>query len=251
MSGEEIQIFVAIAIITFLAGTVHSIIGFGFGIVALALLPFFINAESAHVMMSMCSLPMLLTAAWAYRKGIDWSTLVPAIIGAAIFMPIGLYAFGSMSLDVLVRGTGLAILLTTLFSLRNRKEVQPNGASGSRWMSAMAGALSGLLGGAVSIAGPPVATFALKQGWPPERFKAFVTQCLLVVCFYKVVGLGVGGWINNENLVQAAWATPFSMIGIQVGVAASRRIDANRFQLLVAIVLIAISCLMMFRGQPD
>ena len=128
MPSEIAVVFITIAGVVLIAGTVHSIIGFGFGIVALALLPFVIDAETAHVMMSMCSLPMLLMTAWAYRKGIDWMTLGPALIGAALMMPVGLYIFGSMSLDILVRGTGLAILLMTLLSLRNRN-VDASGVS--------------------------------------------------------------------------------------------------------------------------
>ncbi|NNE00355.1 MAG: sulfite exporter TauE/SafE family protein, partial [Pirellulaceae bacterium] len=180
MTNEVIIAFAAIAVITLTAGVVHSAIGFGFGIVALACLPFVIDATTAHVMMSMCSLPMLLMAAWSYRDGIDWPSLWPALLGAALLMPVGLVAFGSMSLDLLVRGTGLAILVVTLLSLRKRgTQPGPSGGSGSPLASLLAGSISGFLGGAVSIAGPPVATFALNQGWAAHRYKAFVTQCLL------------------------------------------------------------------------
>ncbi len=248
---SQIAAFVVIALITFVAGVVHSAIGFGFGIVALALLPFIIDAEKAHVMMSMCSLPMLITAAAAYRDGIVWSSLRPALLGAAIMMPVGLFAFGSMSLDGLVRGTGLAILLMTLLNLRNKStDFSGRATSESSRASFIAGAISGLLGGAVSIAGPPIATFALQQGWKPERFKAFVTQCLLVVCCYKVIGLSVGGWVDRQSLFQAVWAAPFAMIGIKLGEVVSRKIDAVKFQWVVSAALIAVACLMMYRGQP-
>ena len=254
LSGDFVVLFTAIATIVLIAGIVHSAIGFGFGIVALGCLtcmPWLMNAEMAHVIMSICSFPMLLTAAWAFRKGIDWPSLVPALLGAAVMMPVGLFAFGSMSLDMLVRGTGLAIFVMTLLGLRNRNTDFSNARpTESRNASFIAGAISGLLGGAVSIAGPPVATFALRQNWSPERFKAFVTQCLLVVCTYKVIGLGIGGWVTRDAMIQAIWATPFAMIGIQIGVVVSRKIDPAKFQWIVAVVLIAVACLLMYRGQP-
>ena len=116
--------------------------------------------------------------------------------------------------------------------------------------SFVAGAISGLLGGAVSIAGPPIASFALNQGWRPERFKAFLTQCLLVVCCYKVAGLGYSDLITKTTLVQALWATPFAIAGIRVGVAVSKHIDQKKFQIIVSLALIGISCWFIFRGQP-
>ncbi len=258
MTTELIVEFVSIAAIVMLAGASHSIIGFGFGIVVLAFLPSVVqDVRMAHIVLSLCSAPVLLMASWAYRKGIDWPSLWPALLGAAILMPIGLLAFQWMSMDWLVRGTGLAILLTTINSLRPKRTVKRADHSPkfppqvkSFVKSFAAGAMGGFLGGAVSIAGPPVATYALNQDWSTERFKAFVTQCLLVICTYKIIGLAWNGLIETPDTIRAAWATPFAIIGIQVGVWLSRFIDPVKFKMIVAIVLIAIACLFLLRGSP-
>ena len=250
MTTELLMELAAIAVIVLVAGAAHSIIGFGFGIVVLAFLPRVIDVRSAHVVLSLASTPLLLMAAWAYRDGIDWRSLKPALIGAAILMPVGLLAFNWMSMDMLVRGTGLAILLTTLNSLRTKKIVDEDSRSAS-WVSPfVAGALSGFLGGAVSIAGPPIATYALNQGWRADRFKAFIAQCLLVICLYKVSGLAMSGLIETSDVVCALWATPFTLIGIQLGVWLSRFINPKTFQTMVAVVLIAIACLFIYTGSP-
>lgn len=248
MLADPWLLLAAVAGIALFAGFLHSAIGFGYGIVALAILPFVIDARSAHVLISVSGVPVLMMAAWAFREGIEWSSLRVAMLGAALFLPLGLVAFGAVSLDALVRGTGLAILAMTLMSLRNRTlradEPTPKGACFT------AGAVSGFLAGAVSVAGPPVAAFALKQGWPPARFKAFVTQCLLVISLYKVAGLGVGGYLAGDALFHAAWAAPFAVAGIQLGAKASRRIAPEKFQRLVAAALILVSVSLMWRGAP-
>ncbi|QDT09827.1 sulfite exporter TauE/SafE family protein [Planctomycetes bacterium K23_9] len=250
MTPELVIELAAIAAIVLVAGVAHSIIGFGFGIIALAFLPMVIDVRMAHIMLSLTSLPMLLMAAWAYRKGIDWPSLVPALMGAALLMPIGLMAFSWMSMDWLVRGTGLAILATTLNGLRKKKTVHKPSAHASQLASFFAGALSGFLGGAVSIAGPPVATFALNQGWNADRFKSFVTQCILVICIYKVSGLALGGLIQTSDMTTAIWATPFTLVGIQLGAWVSKFIDPDRFKAIVAVVLLAVACLFLLRGSP-
>lgn len=249
MTSELILTLLIVAGVSTVSGFVHSFMGFGFAIVALAALPFVIDARTAHLMLPLCSLPMLGATAWAYRGGSDWPTLRPALLGIAVMMPVGLYLFNKVSLDLLVRGTGLAILAMVLMSVRNR---HIHAADQSRpGSSLVTGAICGFLGGAVNIAGPPVAAYALKQDWPPERFKAFVTQCLLIVSIYKALGLLIGGNLTVEATLYALWVVPFSILGIGLGVIASKYIAPQLFQRLVAVALIAVACLMIYRGSPS
>jgi uncharacterized membrane protein YfcA len=170
------------------------------------------------------------------------------LLGIALFLPLGLYLFNTVSLDLLVRGTGLAIFSMVLLNLHNRHlrvSDQPSGGS-----TFLTGAICGFLGGAVNIAGPPVAAYALKQRWSPERFKAFLTQCLIVTSIYKVMGLLVTGNLTREAVLYAAWVTPFSVLGIGLGVIASRHLARERFEHLVALALIGVACMLMYRGSP-
>lgn len=238
-----------LAAIAFFAGFVHSAIGFGFGIVAISLLPFFIDGRSAHVIVSISSVPMLMMAAWAYRDGVDWHSLRPALLGAAIFLPLGFALFERLPLDLLVRCTGVGILGMVWMSLKTH---EPKSSSDRQSTACfIAGAAGGFLAGAVSIAGPPIAAFGLKQEWPQNRFKSFITQCLIIIALYKVGLLFLRGHVT----VDSGWAiltiAILSIAGVQAGVLVSRRISPSRFKGLVAIALISVSCLMMFRGQPQ
>lgn len=259
-----LDILFFVALILFVAGFVHSAIGFGMGIVALSLLPLVIDPKVAHIMLALCSIPMLLMASWEYRKGIDWESIWPALVGASISIPLGLYLFKVMSLDFLVRSTGVAILAMVLLSLKNKRMNNPARQFDDsvdlgettrvdhqvRWSSFIAGSISGFLGGAVSIGGPPLATFGLSQGWKPERFKAFLTQCLLVMSTYKVLGLFTTSMVTQESLIHFVWATPFAIGGIHSGAKVSGKLNADKFQIMVAIVLIGISLMLIYRGQP-
>jgi uncharacterized membrane protein YfcA len=248
LGGETWTTLVAIALIAMTAGFVHSAIGFGFGIVALAFIPLVIDIVPAHVVISLSSVPMLVMAAWAYREGIQWPSLKVAMLGAFLFLPLGLLAFEVARRDWLVRGTGVAILAMVLFSYRRPAASGEATASGVSCF--VAGAVSGFLAGAVSIAGPPIAAFALKQDWSQERYKAFVTQCLLLIAVYKSSLLGFRGFVTVDNVLLTLIASPLAIGGVQLGVIASRRIPAQRFRRLVAIALILASGLMIWRGAP-
>lgn len=245
----ELTLLGILVAIAFFAGFIHSAIGFGFGIVAISLLPFFIDGRSAHVIVSISSVPMLIMAAWAYRDGIDWKSLWPALLGAAIFLPLGFALFEHLPLDWLVRGTGVGILGMVWMSLKEHESKTNAGKQSIPCF--IAGATGGFLAGAVSIAGPPIAAFGLKQEWPQNRFKAFITQCLIIIALYKVGFLFLRGHVTVDSWGAILTVAIISIVGVQVGVLVSRRISPTRFKGIVAVALIIVSCLMIFRGQPE
>ncbi|MCC9603625.1 sulfite exporter TauE/SafE family protein [Stieleria sp. JC731] len=227
---------VAILAFALIAGFVHSAVGFGFGIVAVTLLPWAIDVKQAQIVISTASVPVMLAAVWNYRNGAEFRHLLRALIGAAIALPIGLYAFEVVTADWLVRGTGVAILLMVGLNLRNRAKARTGIKSGDG-SALIAGGIGGFLAGAVSIAGPPVAAFALSQPWDQRQFKAFMNQFLFVVSVYKFGGLLVRQLVDMNALTQAAVVAPAAMIGIQLGVIASKRLTTSTFQHFVAVAL--------------
>jgi hypothetical protein len=247
MLGGDWALYLAVGGIALLAGFIHSAIGFGFGIVAVTLLPLVADVKQAHIVISTASFPVLVMATWAYRRGADRSALLRALGGAAIALPAGLLAFEWVSTPLLIRMTGLAILLMVWMSFRNRKAAakgeQP--AGGSAWF---AGACGGFLAGAVSIAGPPVAAYALSQSWTQLRFKAFVNQFLLIVSLYKIIGMAVRDLIDADSLVQAGLLAPMAIVGIQLGAVFSQRLSTGFFQRGVAVVLVLIALKFLIGG---
>ena len=240
MFSADITVLLLTGLVALLAGYVHSAIGFGFGIVAVTLLPLFVDVHQSHVVISTAAVPVLLMAAWAYRDGADLKSLAPALAAAAVCLPIGLWAFEGASPEWLIRGTGGAILVMVGLSFLNRRRASRSDKSrgGSAWF---AGALGGFLAGAVSIAGPPVAAYALAQPWDQRRFKAFLSQFLVIVSVYKVIGMTIRGLLDSEVMIQSATLAPMAMIGIQLGALSSHRWSADRFQYLVAAALVGIA----------
>lgn len=247
---ESLSILIAIAIIALLSGVIHSAIGFGFGIVAISLLPWVVDVRESHVIVSTASVFVLVGAIWTYREGWDKQSLVPSLGGAMLFLPVGLFLFEGVSIDWLIRGTGLAVLAMTLFGLKKPKpRAEP--AQSQTLECFTAGAVGGFLAGAVSIAGPPIAAFALKQNWSPPRFKAFVNQFLFVVAVSKVAGLGLRGFLSANIGLQAICLAAPALLGIAIGARISRRLSGPRFKRLVAAALVAIALNFLVRGASN
>lgn len=253
-----------VAVIAFVAGFVHSGIGFGFGIVAIGLMPFVIDARQTHLLVSLCAVPVQLGTVWAYRRGIVWRPLLIALAGATIGLPLGLWLFHSINLDWLTRGTGLALLLMIAYSFRNRSLARKRvdeAKSGvescdedvmetdrNDTATAGVGIASGFLMGAVTMPGPPVVAYALQQDWDQDHFKAFVNQFLLALSVFKTLALFLTADVSQQSVVEASLVFPMALIGIAVGKRFSQRLSTGGFRNMVAIGLLVVAILLIVKG---
>lgn len=248
---EQWEVLVAILGAGVLAGFIQSAIGFGFGLVAIAILPLVIDGRLTHLLVSLSSVVVMAAAAYAYRRGTDLRLLGVTLLGAAIFVPVGLLLFDHLPADSLVRGTGAMVLLVAVRELAVRRAPDPDRHGGGSMLGFGAGAIAGFLAGAVTIAGPPIAAFAATQPWPQQKFKAFVIQFLLAVSLFKAVGLLVGGFVDGTVVLGAAVVLPGAIAGIWAGAHLTRRLSTRRFRMLVAAALVVIALILIVRGAPE
>ncbi|WP_168565022.1 sulfite exporter TauE/SafE family protein [Crateriforma spongiae] len=257
-------VIAVVALIAFAAGFVHSGIGFGFGIVAIGLMPLVIDARQTHLLVSLCAVPVQMGTVWAYRKGVVWRPLLFALAGALIGLPLGLWLFHSINLDWLTRGTGVALLLMIGYSFHNRKasrnradSTAPQSTGGSSNVAndrkdaggaTGIGVASGFLMGAVTMPGPPVVAYALQRDWDQEQFKAFVNQFLLALSVFKILGLLVSTEISRQSTIEALLLIPAALLGIAIGKRFSTRLSAGGFRTMVAVGLAFVAVLLIAKG---
>ncbi|WP_165701093.1 sulfite exporter TauE/SafE family protein [Crateriforma conspicua] len=258
------MLIAVVALIAFAAGFVHSGIGFGFGIVAIGLMPLVIDARQTHLLVSLCAVPVQMGTVWAYRKGVVWRPLLFALAGALVGLPLGLWLFHSINLDWLTRGTGVALLLMIGYSFHNRKASRnradlavQESADGSSDVASDRkdaggatgiGVASGFLMGAVTMPGPPVVAYALQRDWDQEQFKAFVNQFLLALSVFKILGLLVSTEISRQSTIEALLLIPAALLGIAVGKRFSTRLSAGGFRSMVAAGLAFVAVLLIAKG---
>ncbi len=247
MGITELWLIVLMALVMLVAGGIQGALGFGYAIAALTTLPWLLSPHEVHIIISLSSIPVMILAAWSYRQHAHWREMVPALGGSLLAMPIGIWTFSLVSSDTLIRGTGLAILLVMLLELRSRPAV----VSPARGIVSplLAGLLSGYLTGAVSIGGPPIVAYALRQGWPPGRARAFMTGCLLLISVMKCLGLVAADFVTPRLLGLSVGVTPAAILGVWWGTRWGRSLSAVHYRRLVASLLILISTWWLIRGS--
>ncbi len=234
--GEPVWGLLLIAFIVMVSGFVQSSLGFGYAITSLAVMPMIMETHSSHIVISLSGLPVLFMTACSYKLCVEWSEVRRTLLGAFFLLPVGLLLFASLPQQQLSQATGLAILFFVI--LDHFKKEDKTMTSPPHWISYLAGGISGFLAGAVSIGGPPVATYALRRGWTPSTFKSFVSSCLLLIASLKITGLFAAGFLQRDELFHAMWAVPFAIGGVLTGTAVSRYIKPQLFRKIITIVLI-------------
>lgn len=169
-----------LAAVLCVAGTVRGFTGFGGGMifmpVAASLLPPAVAAATFLVIDTVVTLPLVFTV----LRRCDWATVLPACLGAIVFVHFGAWLLATA--DVLVlRWCIFAIVAALLALLLSGWHLRSRPGPG---LSFATGALSGVLGGVSQMSAPPVAAV-----WLSSSSNAPVVRANLIV-FFVLAGLG-------------------------------------------------------------
>lgn len=198
----------------FVAGTVYGFAGFGAALIFMPLGTAFLPAPLAIAAFSLSAAAALFTVvpgAWAVA---DRRAVVGMIGIAVIFTPLGVWALGAASVAA-VRTAVSVIVLVTLAALLLGWRIKAAGW-GARGVVA---ALSGMLGGATGLNGPPVILFNLGTDQPVTVTRANLTVFLTVTSLSFVPQMWAQGLLAPQALWLGAMLFVPYALGNRVGAA--------------------------------
>ncbi len=223
------------------AAFISGLSGFGYGIIAMAVLPLFIGLLAANVVVSMSGLLMFILLTVPLRKDIQWRALLYLSIGMAAGVPIGVYGLVALNENLLLLLLGLIILFYVLYSsfLSQRWHLKLN----LRY-AFPAGFLGGLIAGALSSGGPPVIIFCSAMGWNKRQFKATIQSFLILVIVYKLVLFVITGVITRELWVMSLLYSPIAIGATLVGMMVFKYLRDRTFRWIVLGVLFVMAVIL-------
>ncbi len=230
------EVYLLIAAVIFLAAFTQGVTGFGSGMVAMALIPLFLDLRDAVPVVALLSLATHGSIMLGLREHIDRSRVLPMVLGALLGVPVGVGALKTLDAGLLELVLGSILVGYVLFALgggdRRRWTV------GDRW-GLLAGCLGGVTGGAFNTSGPPVIVYVTLKDWDKDAIKAslqvfFVTISLTAIPLHALVGN-----IQLRHLPMAGAALPTLLAGVFVGTRVYDRIDGQAFRKVVLVGLAA------------
>lgn len=248
-SDPQLWLFVLAAV--FFSALIQGIIGFGYAIVAMAVLPLVLNFREANLLVSYSIVLPVIWTFWGYRKESDLKLLKGAILGSLVGLPLGLLTFTLIDLDYLVRGTGLVILLIVIDGFFQRPpQVHEGPQQASTIWSTFAGFCSGFLAGSTSIAGPPIVIYAIRQPWTQNQYKGFIFGFFIMISLARATGLALMGFAHPPVLITTAIIVPLVFLGMKLGLMLGPRINPVLFKRFLLSLLAISSLYMLIEGKP-
>jgi len=215
-----------IFLIVLFSSFIQSITGFGFAVVGTPLLLFFMEPKQVVSLMVFGALILNLMVIYKTRGKSDPKVIWPMFIASLIGIVPGVYILKVVDASNLKLCIGILILLVSFFMASNYVMTIKR----EKLATVLVGIVSGFMGGATSLSGPPVALFLMNQQQDKEAIRANLVRyfclgniaTLLVMYFMETMELGV--------LRQGLYAIPGVLLGVWVGEKAFARVSPKLFK---------------------
>ena len=198
--------------VIFASTLLQSATGFGFGMVSMAVLPLFLPFPAVSMGLPLIMIPALAANFFARWRLFRWRPTLPLAAGIALGMAPGVYVLAELDEDLLKHILGVALVASVAVRVVGGRLFRTAGAEEGAddrrphgWIGTSCGFLSGLLGGAFNIGGPPVIYYLYSRPWPPAQIIASLQGLFLLTAVLKVA-LGMGSNILGEGAVGVALA---------------------------------------------
>ena len=232
--------------VIFLATLIRSSLGFGEALVAVPLLalrtPVSVAAPLA-VLVSILVAGVVVVQDW---RRIELRSARGLILAALLGIPLGVLLLAKADDHVVRLILGLVIIAFSLHALAfgGGRRLERDHAG---WL-AVCGFLSGILGGAYGMNGPPLAIYGALRRWSPQQFRATLQGYFLPV---SLVGLAGYVWVGLWDAAVTRyflWSLPGIAVAIGLGRVLNRRMRTDRFARFLYMGLVLIGVVLLFQA---
>ncbi len=237
-----------VAALVLCAAFIQGVIGFGFGLVVMSVLPRLLPLQVAVPFTATYGVVVALLIFWRYRKHAAPRESAPMILGSLLGLPIGITALRELDPDPCIRALGVFIVLFVIQSAWPRKIAPHERAPVACGWAVPAGFLAGIFGGAFAMGGPPVIAYTNARRLSPAGFKGVLQGFFVVNTAVMVALLGWAGMINGETLSRNLLFAPMIPLGIWLGARYGDRLHPSVFRRIVLGALLLLGVLYAVRG---
>lgn len=232
-----------ILLIIFVATLVRSTFGFGESLIAVPLLIFFIPIEIAVPLSVLVSIVIAAVVVVQDKKQIHFYSAKWLIIFALIGIPIGLYLLIYGNENLIKSILGAIIILYSTYSLLSKRAFKLK-TDNKAWLF-ICGFLSGVLGGAYGINGPPLIIYGNMRNWSARHFRATLQAYFLVASTIGMIGYWYKGLWNSTVTYYFLISLPVVLPTIFLGRYLNNQLENKSFINYVYVGLIGIGVVLL------
>ena len=230
--------------IFFFSAALQGLTGFGFSILAIPLITLFISPKTAVPILLLYSMIINVVVLYSARKAINLKRIWILLSAGIITMPLGVHLLVIMNEDLLKIFIGSMILLFGILLLIGFRKQFKN----EKLAMLPVGMLSGLLGGSISISGPPIILFLSNQDVDKHTFRGNLAAYFFILNIFTIPVYYLNGLLTKEVWNYSLTFLPGLLIGVFVGSFFSHKIKDDHFKKLTLILLIVMGLLSIISG---
>ena len=223
-----IQQFVFIASIVLGASIIQALFGFGFGLISVPLMIFFVDLPTAVVTATAVSTVSCAIQWWESRAVEAREMSQRLVCSALIGMPFGLWLLLNLDARLMKGILGIVVLFGVFLSIK--------GFDLQRLPKAFdyaMGVVSGVLSTATSTNGPPLVFLLHARHFEPIDFRAVLNRVFTFLNFFTLVIFTLAGKMTGEALRLALFSIPVMGTGVFIGTRLRTKINPDHFRNLV------------------
>lgn len=218
---------IAIILISFIATLVRSTFGFGESLIAVPLFVLFIPLETAVPLSVLMSVLVALIVVIQDHRQIHLQSAKWLILYAFLGIPIGL--------GILIYGNehwvkiilGMLIIAYSAYQILAKDSLHLK--RDSRFWLFVCGFLSGVLGGAYGLNGPPLVVYGNMRRWSPQHFRATLQAYFLPASLVGIIGYAIKGLLGKPVMEYFLVCLPAMLPAIFLGRYLNRKLQGASF----------------------
>ena len=238
------SVYAAVLAVMLICSALNGVTGFGFGTLAMTVLPFVMDTRLASVLVSLVSLVAVGYVAWQYGSNAHRPTLLGLVTGSLVGVPLGVHWLSVLPETALRRAIGVAVVGYCLYHVSQTLMSKAPDRRAPGWLAVPVGLVGGALSGAVNMAAPPTVRYVFHRMRKREVIVGTLSVYFVLLSTGKVCLMF---WKSMIPASLAAYAPAIALIwlGSFVGVRIGRRLRPELFRHIVAGTLAVLGLLLL------
>ncbi|CAH0281343.1 hypothetical protein SRABI27_03783 [Pedobacter sp. Bi27] len=220
-------IYIYVFVVSFIATLVRSTFGFGESLIAVPFFILYLPMDIAVPLSVLISILVALVVVVQDHKQVHFESAKWLIIFAVLGIPFGLLILIYGNEFWVKIGLGLLIIAYALYAIFGKNALTLK-TDNKLWLF-ICGFLSGVLGGAYGVNGPPLVVYGNMRNWSAKHFRATLQAYFLPVSFIGSLGYFAKGLITIEVLKYFLISLPAVFPAIFLGRYLNHNISGNSF----------------------
>jgi hypothetical protein len=228
--------------ICFVATLVRSTFGFGESLIAVPLLALFIPIEIAVPLGVLISILVAAVVLAQDHAHVHFHSAKWLIAFAVLGIPVGLVILLRVDATIVKIALGTLVIAFSAYALITKRSLHL--AHDSRPWLFVCGFISGVLGGAYGLNGPPLVIYGNLRRWDAQQFRATLQAYFLPASLLGATGFAINHLLTATVLRYFAIALPAAIPALFLGRYLNRRLQGDSFYRYVYAGLIVVGALL-------